>query len=424
MRIKTDLRLLCIVFCFSLFLFPGCDFWDRLFKKKVEISSKPTAIKVETMKPEKRIVIDYEEFTGETRAVENVNIQAQVSGILKNTLFTEGSEVRKDDVLFEIEPEIYQAILETATGNLQSAQGELAALRAREPQLRNEKERQITLIESKTVSESEYEIAVAAYNECLAKIQKGEADIIKARAELLEAEINLKYTKILSPIDGYISRRLVTEGNLIQPHSTSLAQIVSLDPIYVYFYVDETTYLKLVAINEKQIKGLKSKDEKLADLKIEFRLTNEESYTDKNNVPLHTGIVKYTDPSMDDSSGTVLLRATCPNPKPGNGMMNKIIPGMMVHVRIPVTENYSAILVPEEALGTEQGIRYIYVVDKEGKAQMRHLELGPLQPDNMRVVRKGVKPDDTIIVSGLLRLRPGSAVAPKETTLNDLRKGI
>lgn len=419
---KINLRLLLIVCSITVLSFTGCEFLDRIFQKNAVAPQKSTAIKVETMKPEKRIVIDYEEFTGETRAVENVNIQAQVSGILKKCEFAEGKEVRKDDVLFEIEPEIYQAIRDTATGNLQSVQGELATLRAREPQLRNEKERQITLIESKTVSESEYEIAVAAYNECLAKIQKGEAEIIKARAELLEAEINLKYTKIRSPIDGYISRKLVTEGNLIQPHSTSLAQIVSLDPIYVYFYVDETTYLKLVAINEKQIAG--QENAMINELKIEFRLTNEESYTDKDNHPLHTGIVKYTDPSMDESSGTVLLRATCPNPKPENGMMNKIIPGMMVHVRIPVTENYSALLVPEEALGTEQGIRYIYVVDKEGKAQMRHLELGPLQSDNMRVVRKGIDPGDTIIVSGLLRLRPGSLVDPKETTLNDLRKGI
>lgn len=414
----------------------GCD----LFQKKGSEAKKSPAVKVEVMKPVSRDVIDYEEFTGETDSVNNVNIQAQVSGTLTECSFTEGGEVQKDAVLFRIEPELYQAALDTARGNLARAEGELAALEAREPQYRNDKDRFERLLKTSAVSESEYDDALASYNECLAKIETGKAEILKAKAEVQEAEINLKYTKILSPIDGYISRKLVTEGNLIQPHSTFLAQIVSLDPIYVNFFVDETTYLRLVDLADAQFEKMENAEpaetekdaaatEKVEkqrpdELKIEFHLTNEASYVDADGKPLHTGMVRYTDPSMDQSSGTVLLRATCANPKPKNGVINRIIPGMIVHIRIPVTEKYAAMLVPEEALGTEQGLRYIYVVDADGKAQMRHLELGPLQPDNMRVIRKGLAPTDTIIVSGLLRLRPGVEVNAKETTLEALREGI
>lgn len=387
-------------------------------KKVSEEPVKHAAIPVDTMRPLQRQIVDYEEFTGNTSAVNYVVIQAQVSGILTRCDFAEGAAVKEGQVLFEIEPEHYQVALDTAVGNLESMKKELDVLKAREPQLRIERDRNAKLVSSNAVSKSDYDEALAAHNECLAKIKKGEADILKAQAEVQEAQINLKYTKILSPIDGYISRKLVTEGNLIQDHKTELAQIVSHDPIYVFFYVDESTYLKLVENAQKQ------NTEKSEEFKIEFRLTNEESFTNEEGVPLHTGTVRYADPQMDESSGTVLLRATCPNPQTGNGMMNGIIPGMMVHIRIPVTDRYNAILVPEEAFGTEQGTRYVYLKDAEGKAVMRRPELGPLQADNMRVVRSGIAPDEDVIVSGLLRLRPGSEVEARETTLEKLRKGM
>ena len=375
------------------------------------------------MTPGRRDVVDYEEFTGETKAVNNVMIQAQVSGILKKCEFEEGGEVCAGEVLCEIEPELYQAALDTAIGNLGSAKGDLAALQAREPQLKLDRERNEKLVKSGSVSKSDLDIADASLKECLAKIDKAQADIVRAEAEVSRAEINLKYTKILSPIDGYISRKLVTEGNLIQAQSSELAQIVSHDPIYVEFFVDEGTYLKLVD-NAGRNAGQNTEGIRKSGLKIEYRLTNEESFVNADGNPLHSGNVDYTDPLMDESSGTILLRATCPNPRQGNGAPNGIIPGMMVHIRIPVTEKYNAVLVPEEALGTEQGTRFIYVVDSEGKAQMRRLVLGPLQEDNMRIVRKGIEPDDTIVVSGLLRLRPGVEVEARETTLEKLREGI
>ena len=402
-------------------LLSGCDLWNRMMgKNDAEDRVKRTSIPVETMNPLRRDVIDYEEFTGDTRAVDDVTIQAQVSGILTKCDFAEGAFVKKNDILFEIEPELYQAALDTAVGNLNSARGELAVLRAREPQLRIERDRNAKLLASNAVSRSDFDEAKAAHDECLAKIEKADADILKAEAEVQEALINLKYTKILSPIDGYISRKLVTEGNLIRDHQTELAQIVSHDPIYVFFYIDETTFLKLIE-NAKQQAAAGTDPE---ELHIEFRLTSEESWTDPDGNPLHAGTVRYSDPQMDAASGTLLLRATCPNPRAADAQVSEIIPGMMVHIRIPVTSRYSALVVPEEAFGTEQGTRYLYVKDAEGKAQMRRPQLGPLQEDGMRVVRSGIEETDEVIVSGLLRLRPGSEVEAKETTLEKLRRGI
>lgn len=201
--------------CFGILFLSGCDLWDKMMGKRGEsVQVKRAAISVETMAPIRREVVDYEEFTGDTHAVENVVLQAQVSGILTKCDFTEGEVVKKNDVLFEIEPELYQAELDTAVGNLESAKGELTVLKAREPQLRIELDRNTKLVRSNAVSQSDYDEAKAALDECLAKITKAEADILKASAEVQQAAINLKYTKILSPIDGRISANWSPRGIL------------------------------------------------------------------------------------------------------------------------------------------------------------------------------------------------------------------
>lgn len=401
--------LLLAVMAFS--TFSGCDYIEKLEKKQKTPIPKAKALDVDVMKPVKRIVTDYEEFTGETEAVDKVEIKAQVSGYLSKVTFKEGSPIAKGDLLFEIEPEVYQAVRD-------SAKAELESLQARLPRLENEVKRYQELVGTKAVSQSDYEATIADRNECHAKIDK-------AKAELQRAEIDLKYTKILSPIDGYISRKMVSEGNLIQPHSNSnsslMALIVSSDPIYVTFSVNESAFLKLSHVFEEKYKlDPKNYDQ---EQNIEFRLSDEESFLDKNGQSLHSGIIKYSDPFMDQSSGTVLLRATCRNPKRANGLPF-FLPGLVVHVRIPVTKNYEALLIPEEAIGTEQGLRYVYVIDHRGKAQIRHLKLGPLQDDNMRVIRGGIREGEIVIVTGLLKLRPDLPVNASEITLEKLREGL
>lgn len=389
----------------------GCDYLDSVFKRKQVEVPKAAILKVDVMKPQVRKVTDYEEFTGETAAMDEVEIKAQVSGYLSRVAFTEGSEVKKGDLLFEIEPEVYQAVRD-------SAKAELDSLTAKLPRLENEVKRYLELLQTKAVSQSDYEGAVSDRDECLAKTEK-------ARAELQRAEIDLKYTKIISPIDGFISRKLISEGNLVQTHSNSnsslLAKMVSLDPIYVTFNVDESTYLKLAAIGEEKFKA----DPKSIDRaqKIEYRLTDEPAFVDAQGKPLHTGVIQYSDPFMNQASGTVLLRATCKNPRRVTGLPY-LLPGLVVHVRIPVTENYKALLIPEEAIGTEQGIRFVYVVNANNVVQVRHLKLGPLQADNMRVVRSGLKENDRVAVTALLKLRPDLKVQPLPITVEKLREGI
>lgn len=384
----------------------GCDFWKNLAGRKADAPVQTTeALPVGTMNPIERQVTDYEEFTGQTRAIDKVNIQAQVSGILSKRLFTEGTEVKKDDVLFEIEPEVYQAVLD-------NAQAQLGILEARLPRLESDLKRATNLKDQKVVTEDDYEKALADRNVCL-------AEIAAAKAAIDQARINVKYTKVTSPIDGYIGRELVTEGNLIQANATPLVEMVSLDPIYVYFYVDENTVLRLQSQLQNQLKESSREDttkSHTVGMKIEFRLSNEKEFK-------YTGVVEYADPFMNQTSGTRLLRATCENKKQASGT-RAFLPGMMVHVRVPVEENYSALLVPEEALASDQGTRFIYVVDKAGKAQMRHLELGPIQDDNLRVVRKGLQKTDRIIVDGLLKVRPEMPVKETPITLDKLREGI
>lgn len=410
---RTAFRFLKIVL-FSMLLLPffsGCNYLENFGKKQETVIPKAKALDVDIMKPIKRIVTDYEEFTGETEAVDKVEIKAQVSGYLSRVAFKEGSPIAKGDLLFEIEPEVYQAVRD-------SSKAELESLQARLPRLENEVKRYQELVGTKAVSQSDYEATIADRNECRAKIDK-------AKAELQRAEIDLKYTRILSPIDGYISRKMVSEGNLIQPHSSSnsslMALIVSSDPIYVTFSVNESAYLKLSHIFEEKYKADPQNYDQ--EQNIEFRLSDENSYLDKDGKPLHSGIIKYSDPFMDQSSGTVLLRATCRNPKRANGLPF-FLPGLVVHVRIPVTKNYEALLIPEEAIGTEQGLRYVYIVDPSGKAQIRHLKLGPLQDDNMRVIRGGIREGEIVIVTGLLKLRPDLPVKPSEITLEKLREGF
>ena len=376
------------------FSLSGCDFLDNILEKKSSTLPPPTAIKVGVMPPVMQEIVDYEEFTGRTEAVNSVEIRAQVSGVLAKVCYTPGSEVQENHVFFELEPEVFMA-------QRDRAKGALAVLEARLPRLDSELKRAEELKPEGAISDEDYDRIVSDRREC-------NAQIATAKAELKKAEIDLKYTKIRSPIkEGVIGRELVTVGNLVTAGTTKLAEMVSLNPIYVIFNVDEGTLLKLMRRMEAE--GESVKDLRMA---VTFRLSD--------GVKEYTGTIQYNDPYMDKSSGTLLMRATCGNPKNALGMRD-LMPGMMVHVRIPVTDKYTATLVPEEATGSDQGKRYVYVVDEEGKAKMRHIMTGPLVADNMRVVRSGLSQDEQIIMDNLLLLRPGSNVEPKPITLSELR---
>lgn len=359
--------------CLSSLCLTGCS------QSESAATSVPqtSILQVGVMSPVTRQVTDIIEFTGELRAVDTVDIQSQVSGILSKKLFVSGTTVSEGDVLFEIEPEVYNAVLA-------SKKAELGILEARLPRLQTDWNRAQELYPTGALSEVEYEQSLADFKECLASIEQ-------AKAEIQKAEIDVKYTKIIAPINGAVSRELVTVGNLVTANDTLLARMVSLDPIHLYFNIDESTLLKLLQQN------LSSTNE----IPIQFRLSDGETE--------FTAKLDYSSPYMDSNSGTLQLRAICENPANSYGQTS-LLPGMMAHVQLPVSEEYSALLIPEACIGTDQNLKYVYVVDKENKVQMRQIVLGALQKDNMRVVQEGIRADDSIVIDNLLRVRPGLTV--------------
>ncbi|MDO5113560.1 MAG: efflux RND transporter periplasmic adaptor subunit, partial [Planctomycetia bacterium] len=215
-------------FCLPSLCMTGCS------QSESAATSVPQAsiLQVGVMSPVTRQVTDIIEFTGELRAVDTVDIQSQVSGILSKKLFVSGTTVSEGDVLFEIEPEVYNAVLA-------SKKAELGILEARLPRLQTDWNRAQELYPTGALSEVEYEQSLADFKECLASIEQ-------AKAEIQKAEIDVKYTKIIAPINGAVSRELVTVGNLVTANDTLLARMVSLDPIHLYFSIDESTLLKLL----------------------------------------------------------------------------------------------------------------------------------------------------------------------------------
>ncbi|MDO4576163.1 MAG: efflux RND transporter periplasmic adaptor subunit [Planctomycetia bacterium] len=366
----------CVGFCcgFLSLLLCGCAPSEPANAKSI---TSETLLQVGVMTPETRNVTDVVVFTGELRAVDTVDIQSQVSGILAKKLFAPGAIVQKGELLFEIEPEVYNAVLA-------SRKAELAVLEARLPRLQTDWKRAQELYPSGALSEVEYEQSLADYKECLASLEQ-------AKAEILKAEIDVKYTQIVAPINGAVSRELVTVGNLVTANDTLLAKMVSLDPIHLYFNIDETTLLKL----------LRQHPDAANKISIPFRLSDGESE--------FVAKLDYSSPYMDSNSGTLQLRAICENTPDSHGR-TPLLPGMMAHVQLPVSEEYSAILIPEACIGTDQNLKYVYIVDQENKIQIRQVVLGALQQDNMRVVQDGIQADDKIVVDNLLRVRPGLTV--------------
>ncbi len=299
--------------------------------------------------------------------------------------FHEGSEVKEGDLLFVINPELYEA-------ELAAAQGDLKVLEARKKRLESEFKRSEELLPSSAVSKQDYDLALANLQEC-------DGEIAVVRAKILKAQINVNYTKIYAPIDGYVCNSKVSIGNLIQSNSTSLVRIVKIDPIFLYFYIDETTVLRLKEIADAR---KNANPGSVIEPVIEFRLSDEPEFN-------HQAKIDYMTPAMDQATGTRLVRAVCQNPKSVSGE-RLFHPGMTVHLRICVTEKYDALLVPEKSLGMNQSTHFVYVLGKNGKPEMQTVELGPMQTDNWRVIRKGLSANDTVIIDNLMRLRPDRPV--------------
>jgi membrane fusion protein, multidrug efflux system len=334
--------------------------------------------------PLEREVTDYADFTGRTAAVDSVEVRARVWGYLDKVNFKEGTLVKKGDVLFEIDPRTYDAALKQAEGNLESAEAKLKRLDADLARTRE-------LINQKAASRADFD-----------KVQgdRGEAaaSILALKAAVEQAKLDLGFTKVMAPVDGRVSRYLVTVGNLVQSGQsggTALTTIVSVDPIYVYIDVDERT----VQYVRKLIREGKAKSARDADLPIMLGLANDEGFP-------HRGVLNFVDNQVNPKTGTLRVRGVFPNKD------ELLSPGYFARVRVPIGFPHQALLITERAIDTDQGQKIVYVVDKDNKVASRTIRVGALH-DGLRVVDEGLTANDQVIVVGLQQVRPGLAVEPK-----------
>lgn len=344
----------------------------------------PPSPEVAVSNPIVREITDYFEFPGQTGAVGEVEVRTRVLGYIVKVNFEDGQEVKKGDVLFEIDPRPYQAALDRAKGELARAKAVLEKAKA-------DIARSDRLRPSGAISEDEYEQHAA--NLAIAK-----ATIQSAEAAERDAALNLEFTRIVSPIDGRVSRAMITEGNLVQPGAMILTKVVTTNPIYVYFNIDEPSLLKYESIkwqSGKDIIPSRIKDQNIA---VEIGL-------DKDNGFPIKGVMDFIDNQVDPKTGTIRARGVFENSK------QNLTPGLFVKVRIPFGKAHDALLISERAIGTDQRQKFILTVNKDNVVEYCQVNVGSLQ-DGMRVITSGVSADDRVIVSGIQRARPGITVLP------------
>jgi multidrug efflux system membrane fusion protein len=347
-------------------------------------------------KPVEREVTDFIDFTGRTDAVEAVDIRARVTGYLTKVLFKEGAEVKADDPLLEIDPRPYQAQLDQAKGqvNLYQAQFKLA-------QTTYARDRVIAAKSPGGISQEQLDQDVAA-------VEEADARVKAFKASLEVYQLNLDFTKVKSPINGQVSRYYLTPGNLVNQDQTLLTTIVSLDPVYAYFDLDEATLLRIrMAINAGKIKRYEK-----GKVPVFMGLQNEEGYP-------HQGTVNFVNNQVNPTTGSISVRAVFPNPQPKDGA-RLLSPGMFVRIRLPIGQPHSALLVIDRAVASDQGLKYVYVIDADNKVQYRRVTVGSLQSDGLRVISDGLKSDDWVVVGGLPQLRPRMLVQLEKIAMPSL----
>jgi len=349
----------------------------------------PPPPKVTVAKPVEQKVTRYFEATGNTAAVNSANLVARVQGFLTEVAYQDGAAVKKGQHLFTIEPEPYQL-------KLQQAQAAEQAAQATAVQTQADFERQQELVQRQAASK-------AAYDTALANRDNAKAKLLQAQADTKQAQINLDYTKVVAPFDGVVTARQVSVGELVGTGGTQvLAAIVQLDPIYVNFNASERDVLHVRDM-------LYKRNQRAADLlgtEVDVGLQTDTGYP-------HKGKLDYIAPQVNQGTGTLAARAVLANPS------RLLLPGFFARVRV-LLEETPAVLVPTVALGSDQAGRYVLTVNGENTVEQRKVEVGPVVGD-MTVIESGLKPEDRVIVSGLLRAIPGQKVDPQTQTASAAR---
>jgi multidrug efflux system membrane fusion protein len=340
---------------------------------------------VTVAQPVKRTVTDWDEFTGRFDAVEEVQVRARVGGFVTNVEFKDGDMVHAGDLLYIIDPRPFEAVAEQADGQLSDA-------RAKVELAKRDLDRGLALVQTSAVSEQLVDQRRQA-------LQAAHAAVMQAEGALTAARLNIEFTHVIAPIGGRVSRHLVSIGNLVQGSdggSTLLTSVVSLDPIYIYFDMDEATYLKY---NRLWFEGKRPSSRDNPN-PVQVALTGETK-------PSHDGKVDFLDNRLDVSTGTLRGRAVIPNKD------LSILPGQFGRVRLIASAPYEALLVPDNAIATDQARKIVFVVKDDNTVEAKPVTLGPLD-EGLRVIREGLKPEDRVIVDGLQRARVGAKVTPHD----------
>jgi multidrug efflux system membrane fusion protein len=343
----------------------------------------PSAPQVTAAAAVARPVTEFDEFTGRLQAVQSVAVRPRVSGLISSVTFTEGSLVHQGQLLFQVDDRPFRA-------EVDRLRAELAQANAASDRAQSEKQRAERLTVDNAISAEERERRAGAAAEST-------AHAAAVAATLRSAELDLEFTRVVAPIDGRVSRALVTRGNLVsggQGEATLLTTVVSVDPIYASFDADEQTFLRYGDRARQQ-----STPGHAAGLPIQMALADEKTFA-------HAGTLQFMDNQLDPATGTINGRAVFHNPD------RRLTPGLFVRLRLPGTATYRGVLVEDRAVGTDLDRRYVLVVGADKKIESRTVTLGPLV-DGLRVVRQGLKEGELIVVNGLQRVRPGMPVSAK-----------
>lgn len=345
-------------------------------------NTPPPAPAIEVAAVVGQTITEWDEFSGRLEAVDRVEIRPRVGGTIDAVHFREGALVKKGDPLFTIDPRPYAA-------EVARAEADLAAAQVRAAHAQSEQARAQRLLDDNAISRREFDERIHTARETSANVRG-------AQAQLETARLNLAYTRITAPVTGRVSRAEITVGNLVAPGATSpaLTTVVSVSPVYASFEIDEQSYLRYTAPGAGGGQ---------ANLPVYLGLANEEGNP-------HEGKIQSVDNRLDPRSGTIRVRAVFQNED------GRLLPGLYAKVKLGGGAPHAAVLVNDRAVGTDQGKKFVLVLDNANKLVYREVELGP-NHDGLRVIRKGLKPGENIVVNGLQRVRPGDTVQPKPVAM-------
>ena len=352
----------------------------------------PQALVVPVSQPIQREVTDYVDFTGRTDAVNTVNIVPRVTGYLVKMPFKEGSLVKKDELLFEVDPRPYKAQLDQAEGQVNLYQAQLKLAKA-------------TLDRDLAISKTPGAISLQQLDQDRASVEEAEASVKAAQASLEVFKLNLSFCSVTSPIDGMVARYFLTLGNLVNQDQTLLTTVLSLDPMYAYFDMDEPTLVQI----RQAIGAGKIKPYEKGNIPVFMGLQGEEGYP-------HEGTINFVNNQVNPATGSIAVRGVFPNPVLKENV-RLLSPGMFVRIHLPIGQPQAGLLIIDRAIASDQGLKYVYVIDGKNKAQYRRVTTGALQPDGMRVITEVLKPGEWVAVGALQQIRPNMQVQTEKITM-------